>query len=174
MWRRMGSSWSSEKQLKPVMWSSESWQACTFKEVSNRSQKATKKTLPVSYHCLTFSVFWGSGGFFKALFSVEEDVLSGTQLHPVRGNGAFEQLLELERSWWEFYVWSSNLELARTGESELPTRLACSQSESCTFRFQQNKLDPAPGQPWVRPGWYRSDRITTKIHPVLIKNWNNT
>ena len=75
--------------------------------------------------------------------------MSVTQLHPVRGIEAFEQLLELERSRWDFYVGGSYLEaeVARTGESELPTRLACSQSESCTFRFQQNKLDPAPGQP---------------------------
>ena len=75
--------------------------------------------------------------------------MSGTQLHPVRGIEAFEQLLELESSRWDFYVGSSNLEAeeARTGESELPTRLACSQSESCTFRFRQNKVDPAPGQP---------------------------
>ena len=49
--------------------------------------------------------------------------MSGTQLHPVRGIETFEQLLELERSRWDFYVGSSNLEAeeARTGESELPT-----------------------------------------------------
>ena len=53
IWRRMGSIWSSEKQLRPGLCSSESRQMWTFK---SRSSVTMRKTLPVPCHCSSFSV----------------------------------------------------------------------------------------------------------------------
>ena len=49
----MGSIWSSEKQLRPGLCSSESRQMWTFK---SRSSVTMRKTLPVPCHCSSFSV----------------------------------------------------------------------------------------------------------------------
>ena len=168
MWRRMGSSWSSEKLLKPAMRSSESWHACTFKEVSNRSQKATKKTLPVSYHCLTFSVF-------------EAVVVSSRLFTVLRKTYCLERSctrseeLRLLSSCWSWR------EVGRTFMFGAPTwSWRGLESQSCprgllapnrrVVLLDFSKISLILLQPWVRPGWYRPDRITT----VLIKNWNHT